>query len=383
TVNYSASEFFGSLTKSPRDAAIEMANAEFGVQAQVTRREINRDIDQKLAETDQQIADVDQRLADINQQLSPQMQNGVGGLGTIGFAPLDDARALMAEGRTLTEQKSALEAQRAGLEQARNLPDTMDMGFISRDVYEAQSKLTNSHINRLSDQDLAELGFEPSLLENKETGFRASVYRNSNTGETVLAFQGTNFDSVEDWKNNVAQGLGLTSPQYEQAKEVATEFQQAFAGENLALTGHSLGGGMAAYASLSTGIEATTFNAAGLNPRTLDRIGATREEALGLVSAHHVNGEALNWAQDSTAADLAAAGILGYGYARSSNFDPVPEALGTRFSYEAVSINGLPPDYQGNLLDDLGERVDLHLMESVLNTLQQERQRIFDETRLQ
>ena len=382
TQSYSFSEVFGFPAKSPREAAIEMANAEFGVSMEVMRRDMNLAIDKKVGEYDQQIADLDQRLTEINEQLSPRTPNGIGGLGTIGFAPLEDARALMAEGRTLTEQREALVDKRADIEKARNLPDALDMGHISRDVYEVDSKLTNSHISRLSDQELQELGFETSLLENEGTGFRAEVYRNSITGEAVLAFQGTNFESVEDWKNNLQQGVGLTSPQYEQARRAADEFNNVFANEERSLTGHSLGGGMASYAALATGLEATTFNAAGLHTNSLDRVGATRNDALDLVTAHHVNGEAVSWGQDSAVADLVAAGLLGGGYAASSDFDPVPEAVGTRYGYEAIGTNGLPPDYQGGLRSDLGQRVDLHLMESVLHTLRHEKQRIDSETRL-
>lgn len=383
TVNYDVSDIVGIPAKSPHDAAIEMANAEFGVGMQVMRQDMNRAIDKSVADYDQKIADVDQRLAAIDEQLSPASKTGVGGFGTIGFAPLEDARALLAEGRTLTDQKAELEAKRSGLENARNLPDTLDMAHIARDVYEVDTKLANSHISRLSDQELKDLGFKTGLLDNKETGFHAEVYRNSITGEAILAFQGTDFDSRVDWENNLKQGLGLESPQYKQANRVAREFADAFADEKRSLTGHSLGGGMAAYSALATGIDATTFNAAGLNARTLDRIGVTREEALDLVTAHHVNGEAVNWAQDSTTADLVAAGLLGAGYVGNSNFDPVPEAVGTRHGYEPLNTEGLPADFRGGLRSDLEERVDLHLMESVLNTLRHERQRIEDETRPQ
>lgn len=380
TVNYSFDDVFGPA-KSPRDAAIDMANAEFGVGMQVMRQDLNRAIDRTVAEYDQKIADVDQRLAEIDGRLSPSSVGGLPGPGMAGIASPEEARALMAESQALTSERAALEAKRTEFENARNLPDTLDMGHIAKDVYEVDTQLANSHISRLSHQELAELGFEPGLLENAETGFHAEVYRNSITGEAVLAFQGTDFKSIEDWKNNVGQGLGLSSPQYEQALRTAEEFDRAFAGEKRSLTGHSLGGGLAAYASVATGIEATTFNAAGLHARTLDRIGATREEALGLVTAHHVKGEALNWAQDSVVADLVTAGILGPEHALNSDLDPMPESLGVRHGYEAIGVNGLPPDYRGGLRSDLEERVSLHFMESMLNTLRQENQRLNDETR--
>ncbi len=105
-------------------------------------------------------------------------------------------------------------------------------------------------------------------------------------------------------------------------------------------------------------------------------IGATREEALDLVTAHHVDGEVLNWAQDSNAADLAAAGILGAGHTIRSDFDPVPEAVGTRFAYPALGPDGQPPNYRGGPRSVIAEKVELHFMDSMLNTLRQENQRV-------
>ena len=47
----------------------------------------------------------------------------------------------------------------------------------------------------------------------------------------------------------------------------------ALHGDNLVFTGHSLGGGLASVAALATGRRAVTFNAAGVNPMTLSRLG--------------------------------------------------------------------------------------------------------------
>lgn len=56
------------------------------------------------------------------------------------------------------------------------------------------------------------------------------------------------------------------------ATKLAQKADEAF-GDQLAITGHSLGGGLAAASSLATGAPAVTFNAAGLHDNTIERLG--------------------------------------------------------------------------------------------------------------
>ena len=105
-----------------------------------------------------------------------------------------------------------------------------------------------------------ELGI--TLTHNK-SGFKSQLYERTNKdGETeyTYAFAGTDFDQVNDWANNAAQLVGL-SKQYAIAKRNALKLKDAI-GNNLTFTGHSLGGGMAAYVSSITRLPAKTFNAA-------------------------------------------------------------------------------------------------------------------------
>lgn len=62
----------------------------------------------------------------------------------------------------------------------------------------------------------------------------------------------------------MAQALGMDIKQYNQAIDLVTKLSKALGAENLVITGHSLGGGLASASSLATGIKAETFNAAGL-----------------------------------------------------------------------------------------------------------------------
>ena len=139
------------------------------------------------------------------------------------------------------------------------------------------------------DQLISEHGWDPDVrLDVPESQFSASVFTDGE-GNYVLAYRGT-ADGAEDWMTNFEQGAGLetTSGEFELlAPQVAQQFAQALGDGhppgNLAITGHSQGGGLAAVGSLVTGIPAVTFDASGIHPSTYDRLGldinASRESA--------------------------------------------------------------------------------------------------------
>lgn len=117
--------------------------------------------------------------------------------------------------------------------------------------------------------ELRKLGIDPALLEDKRTGFHATLFRDDN-GRYVLSYEGTN---VHDFGGDVltdVKGAVATSPQVHQAIQAATTVKQRLMANgvtagNFSLTGHSLGGELAAAGSIATGAKATTFNAAGLS----------------------------------------------------------------------------------------------------------------------
>lgn len=99
-------------------------------------------------------------------------------------------------------------------------------------------------------------------------GFYAVVYVNPRTGEHVLAFRGSqppgsDFDS-SDWAQDLLNAGDLPTAQGLWAVKVAQQFRHDHPGTNVSITGHSLGGSLAASASVATGIPATTFNSAGI-----------------------------------------------------------------------------------------------------------------------
>ncbi|TPW21922.1 MAG: putative lipase essential for disintegration of autophagic bodies inside the vacuole, partial [Elusimicrobia bacterium] len=93
-----------------------------------------------------------------------------------------------------------------------------------------------------------------------KTGFDAYACRETSAGRVIVVFRGT--DELKDWvRADIPQPFFLPR-QYKQGLEYARELQEAHG--DVAVTGHSLGGGIAQYAASRLGLEAWTFNPAGL-----------------------------------------------------------------------------------------------------------------------
>lgn len=94
-------------------------------------------------------------------------------------------------------------------------------------------------------------------------------YRELSNGKMdyVLAFAGTN--SIEDIGQDLNQAIGTFNiSQFGNAKTLGQQFKSDFCDGDQTFVGHSLGGGLAAIASLQTGIPAITFNPAALSKNT-------------------------------------------------------------------------------------------------------------------
>lgn len=183
-------------------------------------------------------------------------------------------------------------------------PEPVDrtLAELSKAAYDPSvTTVGNDAWTRLTDTQLIEAGIDPAQLEDPSTGFRAGIYTDGD-GRHVLAFSGT--ATAKDWWTDVKQGVGGNAMQYNEAVALARDAKLAF-GDDLVLTGHSLGGGLASTAAVATDTVAVTFNPAGVHAKTLERNGldpaaAHNAAENGLVRRYVVEGEALDYMQNKS-----------------------------------------------------------------------------------
>jgi hypothetical protein len=229
-------------------------------------------------------------------------------------------------------------------------PEDLDLARISADVYEQTGEGLNGY-RLLTDGELNALGINRSTLEDPATGFRAAVYVKD--GQYVVAFAGTDPTQLGDLAADADQGLGFDSPQYEMARSLGLRLTEQL-GDNVVFTGHSLGGGLASHAALSTGGTAVTFNAAGLHDETIRSAGLDPEKARraaenGQIRAFRNHNDPLTGAQEG---ELPIG--VGIGLPTVPVSSPLPDAVGNPIVVSGEGhnigplIEGLERDLAGN-----------------------------------
>ena len=189
-----------------------------------------------------------------------------------------------------TLPRKEMDTDLSGKGQGENMegPSTIEAAKISKDVYEGSNVARKGGWEKVNPNDIEGVDFK-----NKETGFNSALYVRKNDAEKkeyVYAFAGTT--NVQDWKENIEQGLGH-SEQYRTAVENAKELKQQLDG-NITFVGHSLGGGLASAAAKAMGEDAITFNPAGLSGKTKDNLNLNKKAD---IEAYIVKGEILNQKQ--------------------------------------------------------------------------------------
>ncbi|MGY0633504.1 hypothetical protein [Luteimonas sp. A478] len=245
----------------------------------------------------------------------------------------------------------------------------LELMQISSAVYDPSVQSVGNW-TRVSDADLTAAGIDPALLDNPETGFRAGIYADGD-GNHVLAFAGSN--ESQDWTGaNLRQGLGWQAEQYDEAVQLAQLAAGAY-GDDLVITGHSLGGGLAATASFATGNAAVTFNASGVHDNTIRNLGldvdaAKAGAADGQIRRYNVDGDPLTTAQQDT-------WVVNHGLPDAPGHEitldsPYPPLDGPEWTWNPVEYAKRVADHGQAKLDRAGE---LHGQQGVLDALEQQR----------
>ncbi len=234
-------------------------------------------------------------------------------------------------------------------------PIDLTMAKLAQDAYKSHipDRPAVDGWTALNDQQLRQLAIDPKLMSDKKSGFDAAIYTD-NDGRYVVAFRGT--DQGKDWKTNLGQGLGFETTQYNLAVQLGSQAKVAF-GDNVAFVGHSLGGGLASAAMVATDSPGMTFNAAGLTDKSMKRLGfepsAVRQEVEnGQIRNYQVKGEILTHVQEK---GIPSRWLMADAIGRDMPLpDPDP-------------LKGL---HKINPFEKLPHRVDLHSMDSVIESWQ-------------
>ena len=178
------------------------------------------------------------------------------------------------------------------------------------------------------------------LQNDPQTGFRAVALKPLDPADkrVIVAYSGS--DEGKDWGDNIKQGVGLSTKQYGAAVDFANKWK-ATDGNNVILTGHSLGGGLASYASIKTDLAATAVNSA---PLALNHLGLNPLDARR-ITQYYVPGEALSVLNKANPLDIRPGfGIEVQG--RHSILDP--RSVASNHSLDNVAPGIAAPKYLGN-----------------------------------
>ena len=162
------------------------------------------------------------------------------------------------------------------------------IGELAATAYRLHPDLPDGY-RPLSSEEFAKLNlpsnryrYEPEtgfLEDSGGVGFGARLSRATEDGGAIaVAFRGSNAPGedehwMQDWIVDTHQGGGGTPKQYRYGAEVLAEARRAFPDAALTVTGHSLGGGIAAYSTILLPehgrLRCVTYNAAGISSLTL------------------------------------------------------------------------------------------------------------------
>lgn len=172
---------------------------------------------------------------------------------------------------------------------------------------------------KLDAKEMKKLGVNTTELNDTKTGFKADIYKDKN-GDYVLVYRGTYSDPnhpendlIHDWSkewtdDNMRQGLGMGSEQYEKSIDIAKRVNRNKPKDKqLTIAGHSLGGGLATAAGAATGSKTYAFCPAGVHPNTYKMYGVQNPNT-SKVHTYYSNQDFLNMASNNLSLMPKAAG---------------------------------------------------------------------------
>ena len=173
---------------------------------------------------------------------------------------------------------------------------------------------------KLDADEMDKLGINSTDLNDTKTGFKADIYKDKN-GDYVLVYRGTYSDPdhpendlIHDWSkewtdDNMRQGLGMGSEQYNKSIKLAEKVKQGSEkqGKQMTIAGHSLGGGLATAAGAATGSKTYAFCPAGVHPNTYKMYGVQNPDT-SKVHTYYSNQDFLNMASNNLSLMPKAAG---------------------------------------------------------------------------
>ncbi len=171
--------------------------------------------------------------------------------------------------------------------------------------------------------------------------------------KTVLAFRGT--ADLEDGIVDHDQAMALETRQYRAATGLGQDVRKGF-GNDVLVTGHSLGGGKAQAAGATGGLRGMMFNSAGLHPDTVNG----RMPSPDQFTQYRTTGDPLTGTQNSPAVQAAIVGVVGPLAGALGGGMKAGDAIGKFFGGD-----GLSPD-----VADYADKAFKALPRSLRNVLQ-------------
>jgi hypothetical protein len=126
------------------------------------------------------------------------------------------------------------------------------------------------------------------LTGDSWSALKVGVFKDTNSGKIILSIVGTELNAKRSAtvKSDIAQTLGIKDSAFQDADRLVKAFVEQYGADNIEVTGHSLGGGLAQYAGIKHGTKVTAFNSMGLHVHLRNRLGADK---LDQANVTHVN----------------------------------------------------------------------------------------------